>query len=125
MKNAIAGMFSSKKFLVFISTTLVTTLVVFGGLPEEQATEYVDKLIKLAMAYMGGQGVADAGKYFGAAMGKARSVVEPISITTTSTTVEAAPAPVVIDNGESPLPPGKTAADTDKADSEPSESTSS
>lgn len=61
-------MFSSKKFIVFLTTAVTAIVVSVTGMGEEQAGQLVDKIINLAMAYMGGQGLADAGKYFGGAL---------------------------------------------------------
>jgi hypothetical protein len=65
MSDAIKSMLSSKKFLVFLTTVITAIVVAVTGLGDEQAAHLVDEIISLAMAYMGGQGLADAGKYFG------------------------------------------------------------
>lgn len=67
MKQAIAGLFSSKKAIVYVVTVGVIAGIIFGGFDPEQTTNFVDKLSKLAMAYLGGQGLADLGKYAGEA----------------------------------------------------------
>jgi hypothetical protein len=67
----IKGFFNSKKFIVFLVTVIVAAAVMFG-VPEEQAIQFVEYLVKLAMAYMGGQGIADAGKYAGEAIARMR-----------------------------------------------------
>jgi hypothetical protein len=68
MNELLRSMFSSKKFIVFLATTATAIVVAVTGLGEDQAAQLVDKIINLAMAYMGGQGLADAGKYFGSAL---------------------------------------------------------
>lgn len=65
MTEILKSMLSSKKFVVFLATTATAIVVAITGLGEDQAAHIVDKIINLAMAYMGGQGLADAGKYFG------------------------------------------------------------
>lgn len=70
MSEAVKAMFASKKFLVFLTTTLTAIIVAVTGLGEDQAANLVDKIVNLAMAYMGGQGLADLGKYAGEAMSK-------------------------------------------------------
>ena len=67
MKNAVSGLFSSKKAIVYVVTVGVMAAIIFGGIDPEHASEFVDKLSKLAMAYLGGQGLADLGKYAGEA----------------------------------------------------------
>lgn len=76
MKEAIVGLFSSKKAIVYVVTVGVIAAVIFGGFDPEQATDFVDKLSKLAMAYLGGQGLADLGKYAGDAYRSGKAAVE-------------------------------------------------
>jgi hypothetical protein len=79
MNALIKSMLSSKKFIVFLATVLTAIIVATTGLGEAEAANLVDKIINLAMAYMGGQGLADAGKYLGHAMnGHGPKVVEKI-----------------------------------------------
>jgi hypothetical protein len=63
---------TSKKFVVFALTVIVSAAVMFG-IPEESALTFVDKLVQLAMVYMGSQGVADVGKYAGEAIAEMRN----------------------------------------------------
>lgn len=79
----IKALFTSKKFVVFLTTALTAAAATFGGLPEEQAASFVDKLVAVAMAYLGGQGLADAGKYAGEAIAQ-RGAVIPATFATVS-----------------------------------------
>ena len=64
--TAITGLFKSKKAIVYLASVAVMAAIIFGVEPEH-ATEFVDKLVNLSMAYLGGQGLADLGKYAGEA----------------------------------------------------------
>jgi hypothetical protein len=74
MKNAIQSLFGSKKAVVFMTTVIIMAAVTFGIDPEH-AAEFVDKLTALAMAYLGGQGLADLGKYAGEAYSSGKRAV--------------------------------------------------
>ena len=75
MKNAISGLFSSKKAIVYVVTVLVMAGIIFGGVDPEHAADFVDKLSNLAMAYLGGQGLADLGKYAGEAYASGQKAI--------------------------------------------------
>ena len=75
MKQAISGLFSSKKAIVYVVTVGVMAGIIFGGVDPEHAADFVDKLSKLAMAYLGGQGLADLGKYAGQAYASGKKAV--------------------------------------------------
>lgn len=70
---------TSKKFIVFALTVIVSAAVMFG-VPEEAALDFVDTLVKLAMVYMGSQGVADVGKYAGEALAETRKKREILAL---------------------------------------------
>ena len=55
-------MLKSKKFRVFASSVFLLALTQLLGLDEATAAQLQDGLIKLAGAYLVGQGVADHGK---------------------------------------------------------------
>ncbi len=76
MKQAIAGLFGSKKAIVYVVTVGVMAAVMFGGVEAEHASDFIDKLSKLAMAYLGGQGLADLGKYAGAAYRSGKKAID-------------------------------------------------
>ncbi len=75
MKQAISGLFSSKKAIVYVVTVGVMAGIIFGGVDPDHAADFVDKLSKLAMAYLGGQGLADLGKYAGQAYASGKKAV--------------------------------------------------
>lgn len=75
MKQAISGLISSKKAIVYVVTVGVMAGIIFGGVDPEQATDFVDKLSKLAMAYLGGQGLSDLGKYAGEAYASGQKAI--------------------------------------------------
>lgn len=75
MKNAIAGLFSSKKAIVYVVTVLVMAGIIFGGVDPDHASDFIDKLGGLAMAYLGGQGLADLGKYAGEAYASGQKAI--------------------------------------------------
>lgn len=75
MKQAISGLISSKKAIVYVVTVGVMAGIIFGGVDPEQASGFVDKLTKLAMAYLGGQGLADLGKYAGEAYASGKKAI--------------------------------------------------
>ena len=75
MKNAISGLFSSKKAIVYVVTVIVMAAIIFGGVDPDHASDFVDKLSKLAMAYLGGQGLADLGKYAGEAYSSGQKAI--------------------------------------------------
>lgn len=74
MKKAIQSLFESKKAVVFMTTVIIMAAVTFGIDPAH-AAEFVDKLTALAMAYLGGQGLADLGKYAGEAYSSGKKAV--------------------------------------------------
>lgn len=65
--STLADLARSKKALVFLITALATAAVTFSGIDPALAADFTDKLYLLAMAYLGGQGLADLGKYAGQA----------------------------------------------------------
>jgi len=65
MKTAISGLLSSKKAIIYVVTVGTMAAIMFGGVDPEHASEFIDSLTNLAMAYLGGQGLADLGKYAG------------------------------------------------------------
>lgn len=75
MKNAVSGLFSSKKAIVYVVTVIVMGAIIFGGVDPEHASEFVDKLSNLAMAYLGGQGLSDLGKYAGQAYASGQKAI--------------------------------------------------
>jgi len=74
--QAFNDMSGSKKAIVFVLTALLMAAVIFGGVDTEAANEFTDKLYKLAMAYLGGQGLADLGKYAGEAWKSGKKAVD-------------------------------------------------
>ena len=75
MKNAISGLLSSKKAIVYVVTVLVMAGIIFGGVDPDHAADFVDKLSKLAMAYLGGQGLSDLGRYAGEAYASGQKAI--------------------------------------------------
>lgn len=61
MKKAIIALFSSKKFIVFLSTNVFLMLTMVFGLENEHATFLIEKGYNLAMVYLGTQGAVDVG----------------------------------------------------------------
>lgn len=76
MLQAFKDMSGSKKAIVFALTAILMAAVIFGGVETEAANHFTDKLYKLAMAYLGGQGLADLGKYAGEAYKAGKNAVE-------------------------------------------------
>lgn len=76
MLQAFKDMSGSKKAIVFALTAILMAAVIFGGIETEAANHFTDKLYKLAMAYLGGQGLADLGKYAGEAYRAGKNAVE-------------------------------------------------
>lgn len=76
MLKAFKDMSGSKKAIVFVLTAILMAAVIFGGIETEAANHFTDKLYKLAMAYLGGQGLADLGKYAGEAYKAGKGAVE-------------------------------------------------
>jgi len=75
MKNMIKDLATSKKALIYLVTVATIAAIVFGGIDPEHASDFVDKLTALAMAYLGGQGLADLGKYAGEAIASGKTAV--------------------------------------------------
>ena len=75
MIKAFKDLSGSKKAVVYVFTALLMAAVLFGGVDPEAANSFTDKLYKLAMAYLGGQGLADLGKYAGEAYGAGKEAV--------------------------------------------------
>lgn len=65
----------SKKAIVYVVTAAVMAVVMFAGLDPVAVADFTDKLYMLAMAYLGGQGLADLGKYAGEAYASGKKVV--------------------------------------------------
>jgi len=76
MLQAFKDMSGSKKAIVFALTAILMAAVIFGGVETEAANHFTDKLYKLAMAYLGGQGLADLGRYAGEAYKAGKNAVE-------------------------------------------------
>lgn len=76
MKNTIKELVSSKKALIYVTTVGTIAAIIFGGIDPEHASDFIDKLTALAMAYLGGQGLADLGKYAGEAYASGKTAVE-------------------------------------------------
>ncbi len=76
MKEAISGLLSSKKAIVYIVTVAVMAAVMFGGVDPEHASDFIDSLTDLAMAYLGGQGLADLGRHAGAAYASGKKAID-------------------------------------------------
>lgn len=76
MKNALAGLLSSKKAIVLISTNLFIVLTMMVGLEEEHAKYIIEKSMQLASIYLGGQSLVDVGLALKEGM-KARATVAP------------------------------------------------
>ena len=74
--KAIKDLAGSKKAIVFFITVAAMTATTFGGVEPERATDFIDKLVMLAMAYLGGQGLADLGKYAGEAYSSGKKALE-------------------------------------------------
>lgn len=76
MLQAIKEMSGSKKAIVFVVTVAFMAAVIFGGVETEAANDFTEKLYLLAMAYLGGQGLADLGRYAGEAYRSGRVALE-------------------------------------------------
>lgn len=76
MGKAIKDLAGSKKAIVFFVTVVAMAAIIFGGVDPEHGSEFIDKLVNLAMAYLGGQGLADLGKYAGEAYASGKKAVE-------------------------------------------------
>ena len=74
--QALKDLTHSKKAIVYVVTAAVMAAVVFGGIEPAAADSFLDKLYKLAMAYLGGQGLADLGKYAGEAYASGKKAIE-------------------------------------------------
>lgn len=74
--KAIKDLVGSKKAIVFFVTVAAMSAITFGGVDATQATDFVDKLTMLAMAYLGGQGLADLGRYAGEAYASGKKAIE-------------------------------------------------
>ncbi len=61
MKELLAELLSSKKFVGLV-VGLLSTGAVKLGLPEEQSAVLIDAIVKLVGAYLVGQGLSDLGK---------------------------------------------------------------
>ena len=90
MKKVLQSLFESKKAVVFMTTVIIMAAVMFGINPEH-AADFVDKLSALAMAYLGGQGLADLGKYAGEAYASGKKAVVERETTPAAAAVEATP----------------------------------
>ena len=66
MNTAIPGLLSSKKAVVYITAIIAIAAIIFGGVDPQLAPAYIEKLSDLTMAYLGAQGLADAGRAFAA-----------------------------------------------------------
>lgn len=75
MKNAAIGLLSSKKAVVYLVTVIVMAAVIFGGVDPAHAADFVEKLTMLSMAYLGGQGLADMGRYAGEAYASGKRAI--------------------------------------------------
>lgn len=64
--NVIKALFDSKKFIVFLTGTITSALVLFADMPEEQAGALADRVMYLTGMYLVGQGASDLGKGIGA-----------------------------------------------------------
>ena len=76
MGKAFKDLAGSKKAIVFFITVVAMAAIIFGGVDPEHGSDFIDKLVKLAMAYLGGQGLADLGKYAGEAYSSGKKAVE-------------------------------------------------
>ena len=72
--KVIKDLTQSKKAWVYLVAVVVMTGVVFGDLDPVLAHEFVDKMTALTMAYLGGQGAADLGKYLGEAWASGKAL---------------------------------------------------
>lgn len=68
MKDTIAEMLTSKKFLAFLAGALAAILIKLAGkyqiaLDQATADSIADRVVGLAAVYIGGQGLADFGKH--------------------------------------------------------------
>lgn len=76
MLQALKEMSGSKKAIVFVVTVAFMAAVIFGGVETEAANDFTEKLYLLAMAYLGGQGLADLGRYAGEAYRSGKVALE-------------------------------------------------
>jgi hypothetical protein len=76
--KAIKSLSQSKKAVVYLATAAVMAAVLFSGVDPVAAESFLDKLYKLAMAYLGGQGLADLGKYAGDAYASGKAMVDSV-----------------------------------------------
>ena len=74
--QAIKDLTQSKKAIVYLFTAAVMAAVLFGGVDPDAAESFLDKLYKLAMAYLGGQGLADLGRYAGDAYKSGKAAID-------------------------------------------------
>ena len=74
--KALKDLSQSKKAIVYVITAAVMAAVLFSGVEPAAAESFLDKLYKLAMAYLGGQGLADLGRYAGEAWSTGKAAVE-------------------------------------------------
>jgi len=76
MLQALKEMSGSKKAIVFVVTVAFMAAVIFGGVETQAANDFTEKLYLLAMAYLGGQGLADLGRYAGEAYRSGKVALE-------------------------------------------------
>jgi len=72
--TTIKEMVTSKKFIVFFATVLITFLSTYLGLSTDQA----QLIVGTAMAYMVGQGAADIGKNMKAPIVTSTAEAQPV-----------------------------------------------
>ncbi len=66
--NVIMALIGSKKVLMAMGSIICLIAVRLGGLTEEAASELSQQIMIIATGYMGGQGIADAGRGIGSGM---------------------------------------------------------
>ena len=66
MNNALSELLGSKKAVVYVTAVVAITAIIFGDVDPRHAPAFIEKLSDLTMAYLGAQGLADAGRAFGA-----------------------------------------------------------
>lgn len=74
--KGVTGLAQSKKAVVFLLTAALMAAVMFGGFDPAAVGDFTDKLYKLAMAYLGGQGLADLGRYAGEAYASGKKAID-------------------------------------------------
>jgi len=74
--KALKDLGQSKKAIVYVITAVVMAGVLFSGIDPDAAESFLDKLYKLAMAYLGGQGLADLGRYAGEAYASGKKALD-------------------------------------------------